>query len=52
MAPYPDKFSITDFYLDNLAAGAIHAFVPADYRMMDIGKIDHLQEAEAFALSL
>ena len=52
MAPYPDKFSITDFYLDNLAPGAIHAFVPADYRMMDIGKIDHLQEAEAFALSL
>lgn len=52
MAPYPEKFSITDFYLDQSASAAIHAFVPTDYRMMDIGKIDHLQEAEAFALSL
>lgn len=52
MASYPEKFSITDFYLDALADHTIRAFVPADYRMMDIGKIDHLQEAERFAETL
>lgn len=52
MAPYPDKFSITDFYIEQCAAHTIRAYVPTDYRMMDIGKIDHLDEAEAFAASL
>lgn len=52
MDSYPEKFSITDFYIQQCATQRIDAFVPRDYRMMDIGKIDHLQEAEAFALSL
>lgn len=52
MASYPDKFSITNFYLDVLQSERIDAFVPQNYRMMDIGKIDHLQEAEIFASTL
>lgn len=52
MASWPDKFSITNFYLDVLPTERIDAFVPQNYRMMDIGKIDHLHEAELFAASL
>jgi len=52
MADYPDKFSITDFYIQQCASHRIDAYIPQNYRMMDIGKIDHLQEAEEFALSL
>lgn len=52
MQPYPDKFSITDFYIDQCREHVIKAFVPSDYRMMDIGKIDSLDEAERFAKTL
>lgn len=52
MEAYPDKFSITDFYLDVCDSEAIRAYVPGEYRMMDIGKIDHLHEAEEFAIGL
>lgn len=52
MASYPDKFSITQFYLDMCSTERIKAYIPSGYRMMDIGKIDHLAEAEAFARSL
>lgn len=52
MRSYPERFSITDFYIEQCQAHTIKAYVPSDYRMMDIGKIDHLQEAEQFAKSL
>lgn len=52
MQSWPEKFPIVDFYLKALETETIGAFVPADYRMMDIGKIDHLDEAKAFAESL
>ena len=52
MQPYPDKFSITDFYIEQCREHVIKAFVPSDYRMMDIGKIDSLDEAERFAKTL
>lgn len=52
MADYPAKFSITNFYIDQCATHPIRAYVPTDYRMMDIGKIDHLHEAELFAQTL
>lgn len=52
MKPYPEKFSITDFYIDQCREHVIKAFVPNDYRMMDIGKIDSLEEAERFAKTL
>jgi NDP-sugar pyrophosphorylase family protein len=54
-----DKFSLIDFYLSLVHTPyTIHhtpclkAFVPTDYRMMDVGKIDQIDEAERFAESL
>ena len=52
MRDYPERFSITDFYIEQCSRFRIDAFVPSEYRMMDIGKIDHLQEAERFAAEL
>lgn len=52
MVDWPDKFSIVDFYLKVLQTEAIYAYLPQNYRMMDIGKIDHLDEAEEFAKKL
>ena len=49
----PDgKFSLIPFYLQIMQTTPLHAFIPADYRMMDVGKIDQIAEAEAFAESL
>ena len=59
-----DKFSLIDFYLhlceQNYQSPITHhqspiilkAYVPLDYRMMDVGKIDQIEEAERFAESL
>ena len=59
-----DKFSLIDFYLhlceQNYQSSITHhqspiilkAYVPLDYRMMDVGKIDQIEEAERFAESL
>ncbi len=52
MRPYPARFPIIDFYIDQCREHEINAFVPCNYRMMDIGKIDTLQEAEQFAKTL
>lgn len=46
------KFSLIDFYLSICASHTIRAYVPEDYRMMDVGKIDQLSQAESFAASL
>ncbi len=47
-----EKFSLIDFYLQVMNKVPLKAFVPADYRMMDVGKIDQIEEAERFAESL
>lgn len=47
-----DKFSLIDFYLTNMNKVPLQAFVPSEYKMMDVGKIDQIAEAEAFAESL
>lgn len=49
-----DKFSLIDAYLSIVTrqAGVIRAYVPQNYRMMDVGKIEQLEEAERFALEL
>ena len=47
-----DKFSLIDFYLTNMNKVPLHAYVPSEYKMMDVGKIDQIAEAEAFAESL
>ena len=46
-----DKFSLIDLYLAACEHVSLRAFVPANYRMMDVGKIDYLAEANAFAQS-
>lgn len=49
-----EKFSLIDAYLSVVSrnAGTIRAYVPPYYRMMDVGKIDQLEEAERFAKNL
>jgi NDP-sugar pyrophosphorylase family protein len=47
-----DKFSLIDFYLQVMNEVSLKAYVPADYRMMDVGKIDQIEQAEAFAKML
>lgn len=49
MDGYEDRFSIIDFYLDNVKSQVISAFVPQGYRMLDVGKLDVLDAAEQFA---
>ena len=46
------KFSMIDFYLKVMGEVELKAYVPKDYRMMDVGKIDQIEEAERFAESL
>jgi len=42
------KFPIMDFYLSNAASQDINGFVPVDFKMLDVGKLDVLDEAEKF----
>ncbi len=49
---WPDKFSIIDFYLSVCSAEPIYGFVPENLRLMDVGKIDTLSEAETLSLTL
>ena len=50
---YPkEKFSLIEFYLHCMNKVPLQAYVPANYRMMDVGKIDQIDEAERFAESL
>jgi NDP-sugar pyrophosphorylase family protein len=47
-----EKFSLIDLYLSLVEKDTLRAFIPTDYRMMDVGKINQLSEAEEFAQSL
>ena len=47
-----DKFSLIDLYLSIAEKEILRAFIPENYRMMDVGKIAQLSEAESFATSL
>lgn len=47
-----DKFSLIDLYLNIAEKEILRAYIPENYRMMDVGKITQLSEAEAFAASL
>ena len=47
-----DKFSLIDLYLSIAEKEILRAFIPKNYRMMDVGKINQLSEAEAFAETL
>ncbi len=48
MEVWPDRFGIMDFYLDNCARCNIRGYVQEGLRLMDVGKIDTLSEAEEF----
>ena len=52
MASYPDKFPIMDFYLQNCHIQPIRGYLKEDLRLMDVGKIDTLKEAERFLTML
>jgi NDP-sugar pyrophosphorylase family protein len=47
-----EKFSLIDLYLNIADKEVLRAYVPEGYRMMDVGKIDQISEAEAFAQSI
>ena len=47
-----DKFSLIDLYVSIAEKEILRAFIPENYRMMDVGKINQLAEAEAFAATL
>ena len=51
METYPEKFPIMDFYLENAKQNSILSYVPADYKMIDVGKLNVLKEAEKFVLN-
>ena len=48
MEPYPERFGIIDFYLNVCNHSKIKGWVKDDLQLMDVGKIDTLQEAEKF----
>jgi len=48
MEGYEDKFGIIDFYLKACATADIHGYVKPDLRLLDVGKLDSLKEAETF----
>ena len=47
-----DKFSLIDLYVSIAEKEILRAYIPENYRMMDVGKINQLADAEAFAASL
>ena len=49
---FSGRFSIIDFYLQAAARYPIYGFVPEGFRMMDVGKVETLGQAEAFARAL
>lgn len=52
MDTFPDKFGIIDFYLFICATHHVRGYVKTDLKLMDIGKLDTLHQAEAFLSEL
>jgi hypothetical protein len=50
MDPWPDRFPIIDFYLKACATHPVSGYVADNLRMIDVGKLDSLQQAEEFLL--
>lgn len=48
MFSYPEKFSITDFYINSCKDIVIKGYEQSDARLIDVGKIGSLQDAETF----
>lgn len=45
-------FSLIDLYLSACDQHTFKAYMPTDYKMMDVGKIEQVREAELFAQSI
>lgn len=52
LADWPERFPIMDFYLKACATHLIRGYEAPDFRMMDVGKLDTLDNAEKFIKSL
>lgn len=52
MDAFPDKFGIIDFYLSICATHHVRGYAKTDLKLMDIGKLDTLHQAEAFLSEL
>lgn len=48
MASWPDRFPIMDFYLDHARKGEIRGFDNKELHLLDVGKLDTLDEAAEF----
>mgnify|MGYP004702473279 CR=1 FL=1 len=48
MQKFPQKFSIMDFYLQTMQEKKIIGFVPSNYKMIDVGKLNVLEDAAQF----
>ena len=48
MSDLQPKFPVMDFYLSNIKTQNITGFIPDNYRMIDVGKLDVLDEAEKY----
>jgi NDP-sugar pyrophosphorylase family protein len=48
MESFELKFPIMDFYLSNVQTQVISGFIPDNFKMIDIGKLNVLEEAEGF----
>lgn len=48
MDRFPDRFSIIDFYLQTCHRARVYGCVKDDLRLMDVGKIETIDQAEAF----
>ena len=46
------KFSLISFYLHIMQTTPLQAYIPTDYKMMDVGKMEQLNDAEFFAEQL
>lgn len=52
MDAFPDKFGIMDFYLNVCDKAVIKACFKSDLRLLDVGKLDSLAEADVFLSEL
>lgn len=52
MHPYPDRFPIMDFYLQNCDRLDIRGQLADDLQLLDVGKLDTLDHAESFVKTL
>ena len=51
MDRFPDRFSIIDFYLSVCHRSHIVGLVKPDLNVLDVGKLDSLEQAEKFLLT-